>query len=424
MFRPITFFLVNVGLLLSGCAPLSPSQETATAPPQPTAAPTRALTATPTVAFTPTATETFSPPSPSPTPAAASALLLDTGLPPDEIDGLAISEDGRILALLHRGETVKVWNLETGTLLYDLPVQGGEAGALFLSPNGRYLAVWVWDGSGGSIISAYRVEDGARLQSTAWEGERPSLRFSPEGETLALGVPEAGWPAQSIHLFRTRDGAPLATIADDEALHIAAAAFSPDGQTLATGALPRLIRIWRVSDGALLRSIEAHLDEVVSLAFSPDGVYLASKSWSFDPNTYIWRVSDGTLAHTLDEENWDPTRVFFSPDGKLVALIAVEGVKIWRTDNWAFLGVAPATGGFEDLAGYTFSPDGKYLFDRAAGLLWPLPDTPFDELQPVQVEGDALALSADGVVVTADERGGTLRLWRTFILVENGRQRK
>jgi hypothetical protein len=81
-------------------------------------------------------------------------------------------------------------------------------------------------------------------------------------------------------------------------------AFSPDGSMIAsgggydvTGKLDKTIKLWRVSDGKLLRTLEGHTWEVHSVAFSPDGSMIASGSE--DETIKLWRVSDGALLRTL-----------------------------------------------------------------------------------------------------------------------------
>jgi WD40 repeat protein len=53
--------------------------------------------------------------------------------------------------------------------------------------------------------------------------------------------------------------------------------FSPDGQLVATGSSDGTIKLWQVSDGKLLQTIQGQA-EVLSVDFSPDGTVLAAGS--------------------------------------------------------------------------------------------------------------------------------------------------
>ncbi len=106
---------------------------------------------------------------------------------------------------------------------------------------------------------------------------------------LAILVCQLSWWATSF--AQGRPG--IVWMAVGHAASVTSVAFSPDGRYLASGSEDRTIKLWRVSDGALVRTLYGHTDWVSSVAFSPDGQYLASGSG--DKTVRLWCFSDGTF---------------------------------------------------------------------------------------------------------------------------------
>lgn len=60
------------------------------------------------------------------------------------------------------------------------------------------------------------------------------------------------------------------------------------------------MRLWNVDEGTCLHVLQQHKEPVYTIAFSPDGRYLASGS--FDNTLIVWDASKGTSAMQYNAE--------------------------------------------------------------------------------------------------------------------------
>ncbi len=63
-------------------------------------------------------------------------------------------------------------------------------------------------------------------------------------------------------------------------------AFSPDGMYLASGSQDNTVKLWSIESQKEVTTLQRHRDGVKSVAFSPDGKYLASGS--DDKSIKLW----------------------------------------------------------------------------------------------------------------------------------------
>ncbi len=94
------------------------------------------------------------------------------------------------------------------------------------------------------------------------------------------------------------------------------------------------------------------------LAASPDRKWVAVRRWKFAID--IFDAETMNLVRTLSTDSSSPFKqsVAFSPDGRWLAAIATAGsnaVQLWRTDDWTQAAVLPHEG---QLNAISFSPDG------------------------------------------------------------------
>jgi WD40 repeat protein len=109
-------------------------------------------------------------------------------------------------------------------------------------------------------------------------------------------------------------------------------AYSPDGQTLATGSSDRRIKLWDARTDQEKVNLSGHSGFVYSLAFSPDGRILVSVAGS---EVKLWDVGTAQELMSLAGHTGAVYCAAFSPDGQTLATAGASAngkgeIKFWR----------------------------------------------------------------------------------------------
>ena len=277
----------------------------------------------------------------------------------------------------------------------------GSIKQVVYSPSGQLLAV------ASSIgIYLYDSRDLSQIRFIDTGFWINSVAFSPDGQTLASGSTD-----NTIQLWNVSDGSLLSTLSG-HSYSVLSLAFSPDGQTLASGSSDNTIKLWHVSDGSLMNTLSGHSDSVKSIAFSPDGQTLASGS--ADNTIKLWSVSDGSLQQTLYGRTDSVDSIAFSPNDQLLASSSGDGTIIWRISDGSLLHTL--SGHTDWVNSVAFSPDGQTLasgsYDKTIKL-WRISDGSL--LQTLDGHSNSVmsvAFSQDGQTLASGSFDNTIKLWR------------
>ena len=235
----------------------------------------------------------------------------------DLVNAVAFSQDGSLLASGSADQTVKIWRVSDGVLLHTLFGHTEFVSSVAFSPDGSALV----SASGDTSLRLWRVGDGALLRilyghiSSVW-----SVDFSPDGTLLASGsgsfFDAPGTGENNIKLWNVTNGTVLRTL-EGHSADVWSVKFSPDGSLLASGSGDKSIKLWRVVDGVLQRTLTGHSSQVLCVAFAPDATNLISGSHSPDNTLKFWHVADGALLQSYNQETYFINSIAFAPDGRL-----------------------------------------------------------------------------------------------------------
>ena len=171
--------------------------------------------------------------------------------------GLAFTPDGTKLVTGGGDGRAIVWDVATGKLIWSL--EGHEAGVhgVACSPDGNLIAtsswdklLFLWDAKTGEQVQQARFGDSS---SQRWNAKRfKSVEFSPDSRQIIAGT-EAGL----IYYFDCETGLETERFFGNST-SIRTITFSPDGSRLVTGSIDQTIRIWDPQTHEELRVLTGH----------------------------------------------------------------------------------------------------------------------------------------------------------------------
>ena len=289
--------------------------------------------------------------------------------------GSAVSPNGSLFAVSPGPDRVMLWRTSPRAPLE--PTLRGPAGdidGMAFSPDGRLLAaagerhVVVWDTTTRKTV---------RILAAGHFGAS-SVKFSPDGLTLAVGLFD-----NVDALYDLRTGRQTARL--DEDGFIASVDLSPDGRLLAAVGEVGTATIWDIANGSIVSTLSGAISGAVAayaVRFSPTGKLVAVGDtsgrvvfWKLDPSHQFegaWAARPAGLP--LVGHNGGVDSIDFDKSGRTLVTLSDDGkLRLWDVATRKLIG-APLPGSTNGSGGAVhFFPDGKHVlavFHSGTGVVW------------------------------------------------------
>ncbi len=287
-----------------------------------------------------------------------------------EVQGvfLAFALDGRQIATAGAGfpldTRIHIHDTTTGKRLHELKKGASPLmTALVFSPDGNTLASvsanGVGMGEGGSVksVTLWDLRTGKelhRLHAEPWH----SPAFSPDGKAIATAVIIAPDYKTEMKLWDVTTGKVLGRYGSG--FGVTAAAFTPNGKTLAVAADEGTIHLWHRATGQRLAISANPVSSVVQLRFVGDNQLLGGAD-----DLIIWNATTGREVRRLPNANLFGRNAIggaiLSPDGTLLASHDDKGKILLRKASTGKL-VRTLEGSEDTLWHLCFSSDNRSLY--------------------------------------------------------------
>lgn len=222
--------------------------------------------------------------------------------------------DGKTMFCSTADSTVELVGIQLSTVLRIYRGHTAIIQDMRLSPDGKRLATFgddgrviIFDVATAQVLTTFRPHT---RYATA-------IRYSPDGTLIATSGGDT-----TIVISEAVSGKPILSIRQPSICN--SIDFNASGTLLAVGCNDQQIRIFSVSDGALVKTITGHTKGINSVEFNPVGDLLLSTS--ADNTARIWNTATGLEAKPKFKHSQSISEGHFDPTGTRTIVATVDGL--------------------------------------------------------------------------------------------------
>jgi WD40 repeat protein len=185
----------------------------------------------------------------------------------NDVNGVALSGDGRLAVSASDDQTLKVWEAESGRELRTLLGHIGSVDGVVLSGNGR-LAI---SASRDKTLKVWEVESGRELRTLAGHSNDVNgVALRGDGRLAVSASAD-----KTLKVWGVESGRELRTLAGHSE-GVWGVALSGDGRLAVSASKDKTLKVWEVQSGRELINLAGHPKGIYSVAWSADGKVLVS----------------------------------------------------------------------------------------------------------------------------------------------------
>ena len=202
-------------------------------------------------------------------------------------------------------------------------LNGHTPSAVALSQDGRWLAVGAREG----VVDVWELRPPRKFASfSGHTGPVASLAFTPDGNRLVSGAADG-----AVKLWNLRDRMEASTFGQGSP--VLSVAVSPDGRWVAFGTSDKKVRLWSLVEKGVNIELKGVRREPRSLAFHPASASLAMAAP--DKTVRVWEMQSDypqSRFNGLERGAWN---VSYSQDGQYLAVASLDQVRILQARDGA-----------------------------------------------------------------------------------------